>query len=236
MNTFIAHKEENGKLFFNAEESWHCAKVLRMKSGEEVRVIDGRGNAWNAKLATVNEKECVAEISEVLTSQLNEYFLHIAIAPTKNMDRIEWFAEKATELGVGRITFIICKNSERKIIKSDRIKKIVESAVKQSIRSVIPLVDEALSFRSFIEQFRNEDSENLIAHCVDGSKNLLQQSINKKQKKYLLLIGPEGDFSPDEIELALQNKFVAVSLGESRLRTETAGVYGAAVLRSIFAS
>jgi 16S rRNA (uracil1498-N3)-methyltransferase len=232
MNTFISDKQEADKLYFNADESWHCAKVLRMKTGEAVRVIDGKGNSWEAKLVSVHEKECVSEIIQSLPTQNRNYSLHIAIAPTKNMDRIEWFAEKATELGIDQFTFLICKNSERKIIKTDRVKKIVESAVKQSMQALVPQVGEAVNFKTFISEQRDPRTHAFIAHCEERTKQLLQDQV-KGHNKFLVLIGPEGDFSTEEISLALQHKFIPVSLGESRLRTETAGVYTTALLRSI---
>jgi 16S rRNA (uracil1498-N3)-methyltransferase len=146
--------------------------------------------------------------------------LHIAIAPTKNIDRFEWFLEKATEIGIDEITPIICRHSERKIIKTERGSRILLSAMKQSLKYHLPKLNEAISLANFLKS--NFDGTKYIAHCEDGEKNELKTV--SKTEKTLILIGPEGDFSPKEIELALQNQFRAVSLGTSRLRTETAGI------------
>jgi 16S rRNA (uracil1498-N3)-methyltransferase len=203
-----------------------------MKVGERIRVIDGKGRGWEAALSLVNEKETLAElISAIDFGAQKKYSLHIAIAPTKNMDRIEWFAEKATELGIDEISLIICKNSERKIIKSDRIRKICESAVKQSMQAFIPQVNEAVTFEKFILSQKNSPSKKLIAHCEEQKKKPITEEISSGNN-FLILVGPEGDFDEREISLALENNFIPVSLGESRLRTETAGVYAAAALRS----
>lgn len=230
MNTFIAYKNEGEKLFFGGDEAWHCAKVLRMKPGETIRVIDGAGNAWEAKLLQVHEKECTAQAEKTFPVQQRKAPLHIAIAPTKNMDRVEWFTEKATELGIARITFILSKNSERKMIRTDRIRKIAESAVKQSMQSFIPDVTGPLEVSKFIEEMKHSPAKRFIAHCDEGIKNELK-SVLAQGEDCIFLVGPEGDFTKEEIALALQSGFVPVSLGESRLRTETAGVYVAGVVR-----
>jgi 16S rRNA (uracil1498-N3)-methyltransferase len=150
----------------------------------------------------------------------HNYHLHIAIAPTKNMDRFEWFLEKATEIGIDEITPIICSRSERKVIKTERCNRILLSAMKQSLKVHLPKLNEAISLNDFLKQ--DYEGAKYIAHCEDGEKKELK--IVNKTEKYLILIGPEGDFSPKEIDLALHNQFKAVSLGTSRLRTETAGI------------
>jgi 16S rRNA (uracil1498-N3)-methyltransferase len=233
LNTFISYKKESEKLFLTTEESFHCAKVLRMKAGELIRIIDGKGNAFEGKLIAVHEKECVAEIVSTLAAiAAKNYFLHIALAPTKNIDRTEWFAEKATELGIDKITFIFGKNSERKTIKAERVKKICESAVKQSMQTFFPEVSEEVSFKKFIEAQKNNQAKKFIAHCEEGAerKDFAKEILNGNN--FLVLIGPEGDFTREEIQLAIENGFVPVSLGASRLRTETAGVFVAAALRA----
>lgn len=232
MNTFIATARHEDKLILSEEESWHCSRVLRMKPGEGIRVIDGKGAAWLADLLTVNDKACVAEIRSEENTIKRNYSLHIAIAPTKNMDRTEWFAEKATELGVDEISFFICKNSERKVIKTDRIRKICESAVKQSMQATLPLVHDAVSFSVFLNSIKNFSGKRLIAHCEETKKADIQGEV-QNAGRVLILIGPEGDFSADEIKTTLENGFIPVTLGETRLRTETAGVYAAAVLRTL---
>jgi 16S rRNA (uracil1498-N3)-methyltransferase len=229
MNTFLASRIEKNTLLLNADESWHCVKVLRMQGGDEIRVIDGHGRSFRAQLVVLNEKQCVAEIIEELEKEIPSFQLHIAIAPTKNMDRIEWFAEKATELGVSAISFIICRNSERTVIKTERIRKIVEAAVKQSMRSVIPVVNDAVKFKQFMEA--EHKGSRFIAHCADDIKLDLGAALNGKREA-LILIGPEGDFSAEEITAARNTGFSPVTLGNTRLRTETAGIYAAAVARA----
>jgi 16S rRNA (uracil1498-N3)-methyltransferase len=195
-------------------------------------VIDGKGMSGEGKLIVVNEKECIVLAAETFAETPKKYLLHIAIAPTKNMDRVEWFAEKATELGIDRISFVLCKNSERKVIKVERIRKIVEGAVKQSMQAFIPMVDEAIDFKKFIEENKTTSASKFIAHCEKTEKRSAEELVSGI-KEFLFLIGPEGDFTREEIETALSAGFSPVALGESRLRTETAGIYVAAMLRSL---
>ena len=222
MNIFIASIENNIALL-TAEESRHCAKVLRMKPGEKIHVIDGKGNFYDGSLSLVSEKKCEAVIvGGPVPKRKRDYYLHLAIAPTKQADRIEWMVEKAVETGIDEISFIQCKNSERIVIRQDRIQKIAESAVKQSLQAFIPKVNPLVSFKELLA--KNISDQKLIAHCSGSEKKNLK-SLNFKNKSTLFLIGPEGDFTIDEITLALENNFSAVSLGENRLRTETAGLY-----------
>lgn len=221
MNIFIASIENNVAVL-TPEESWHCAKVLRKKSGEPIELIDGKGNFYKGVLNSVTEKKCTAQITEGPVIQIKRnYYLHLAIAPTKQMDRIEWMIEKAVEIGIDEISFIQCKNSERVVIKRERILKIVESAVKQSLQATIPLVNELVSFKEILNK---KTDLNLIAHCYEGEKQLIK-SLNFSEKKVLVLIGPEGDFTQEEVTLALQHSFTGLHLGSHRLRTETAGLY-----------
>ena len=221
MNIFIATIENNiGTL--TTEESWHCCKVLRMKVGEKLNSIDGKGGFYEGILNLVSEKKCVAEItSQKLKEKRGNYYLHLAIAPTKQIDRIEWMIEKAVEIGIDEISFIQCKNSERVNVKHERILKIVESAVKQSLQPFIPKVNELIVFNEILSA---KSDIKLIAHCFESEKINLK-SIDFKNKSTLVLIGPEGDFTKEEVETATVNKFIPVSLGENRLRTETAGLY-----------
>ncbi len=222
MNIFIATVNDKTATL-TAEESWHCAKVLRKKTGDAVRLIDGIGNFYDGKLELVSDKKCVAVITSGPTAQLKRnYYLHLAIAPTKQMDRIEWMIEKAVEIGIDEISFMNCHNSERTVIKTDRIIKIVESAVKQSLQAYLPKINELTAFKEVVNSVSAD--QKLIAHCEDSEKAGIKQ-IDFKNRSTLILIGPEGDFSRDEIDLALKNKFKAVSFGENRLRTETAGLY-----------
>ncbi len=217
---------ENPKdeIILSAEESKHATKVLRKKQGDILNFTDGKGYFYKAKITVADTRKCRLQVvsSEQKEKQHN-YHLHIAIAPTKNMDRFEWFLEKATEIGIDEITPIICSHSERKAIKTERCNRILTSAMKQSLKYHLPKLNEAISLNDFIKQDFN--GTKYIAHCEDGEKKDLK-TVNKTEKT-IILIGPEGDFSPKEIELAYQNQFKAVSLGASRLRTETAGIIAA---------
>lgn len=203
-------------------ESKHCVRVLRLEQGDEIILVNGSGGMFTAEITDPNPKRCTVN---VLKSELNHgqrnYSVHIAIAPTKNIERLEWFLEKATEIGIDRITPIICRFSERKEIKSDRLEKVMISAMKQSLKAYLPQLDLLTKFSDFISQ--PFAGQKFIAHCDDQHRDLLKKMINPHQN-YLILIGPEGDFSSDEIANALQAGFHPVSLGNSRLRTETAGV------------
>lgn len=206
----------------NEEESRHCSKVLRLTKGDVVHLIDGKGGFYKAEITEVGKKNVQLHI---LKTQLQygkrNHHLHIAIAPTKNIDRLEWFLEKATEIGIDEITPIICDRSERKVIKEDRLEKVITSAVKQSLTAYHPKLNQAISYQNFISQ--NLPGNKLIAHCMDGEKSFINQFIAPEQS-YLVLIGPEGDFSPEELHIALQNGYKPVTLGNTRLRTETAAL------------
>ena len=222
MNIFIATVNDKiGTL--TSEESWHCAKVLRKKSGDSIQLIDGLGNFYEAVLEIVSDKKCTAKVTSgpILQPKRN-YYLHLAIAPTKQIDRIEWMIEKAVEIGIDEISFISCHNSERTVIKTERIIKIVESAVKQSLQAYLPKVNGLVSFKEIVGSSRAE--QNFIAHCYEANKVNIK-SIDFKNKTSLILIGPEGDFSRDEVDVALKNNFKELSIGINRLRTETAGLY-----------
>ena len=220
MQLFYLENPEN-EIILSAEESKHATKVLRKKEGDVLNFTDGKGYFYKAKITVADTKKCRLEIvSSQQKEKQHNYHLHIAIAPTKNMDRFEWFLEKATEIGIDEITPIICSRSERKVIKTKRCTRILLSAMKQSLKFHLPKLNEAISFNDFLKQ--DYKGSKYIAHCEDGEKKELK--IENKTDKYLILIGPEGDFSPKEIDLALHNQFKAVSLGTSRLRTETAGI------------
>lgn len=204
------------------EESQHAVKVLRMQVGDEFSVVDGVGGYYKAKISNPHPKHCGFEIIETrLEFGKPNYKLHIAIAPTKNIERLEWFIEKATEIGIDEITPIVCRFSERKIVKEERLEKIVVSAAKQSIKAYFPTLNQVCSFEQFLKN--HKASHKYIAHCYEDDKRLLQTEINKSSD-VLILIGPEGDFSKEEVQKAMLYGFVPVSLGNSRLRTETAGI------------
>lgn len=204
------------------EESQHAIKVLRMTEGDELEIVDGKGNYYEAKITIANHKKCKVTIEkEIKEYHKRNFHLHIAIAPTKNIERIEWFVEKATEIGIDEITPIICRFSERKVVKQDRLNKIIISAMKQSQKAYLPLLNEQCSFNEFIN---NHNTDSLyIGHCYKNEKKELGMTY-KKGENATILIGPEGDFSEEEIQEALRNGYIPISMGESRLRTETAGI------------
>ena len=204
------------------EEAGHCIRVLRMKEGDRIRLIDGKGSFYDAVISAVSGKRCMVHIeSREVQQPLWDGHLHIAVAPTKLMDRNEWFVEKAVEIGVDEITFLKTDHSERDVVKMERIEKIAVSAMKQSQKATLPVLNGMTTLRNLIE--RGFDGDKFIAHCEPGSKVLLQDAVIPGHDS-LVLIGPEGDFSPAEIEMALKAGFRPISLGPSRLRTETAAL------------
>jgi 16S rRNA (uracil1498-N3)-methyltransferase len=208
--------------YLNEEESKHCVRVLRLQNGDQVQLIDGRGNFYNAAIADAHPKRTQLQIISVEPDfNKRNHYLHIAIAPTKNIERLEWFLEKATEIGIDEISLIICQRSERKETKVDRLNKIITSAIKQSIKAWHPVLNEAVALNKLLST--PFDGQKFIAHCELGEKFDLKNEV-KPFGRYLVLIGPEGDFSPKEIVDALKNDFKAVTLGKSRLRTETAAL------------
>ena len=220
MQLFFIENPES-EIVLSKEESKHATKVLRKKEGDILNFTDGKGGFYKAEITIADTKKCRLQIisSEQKPKQHN-YHLHIAIAPTKNMDRYEWFLEKATEIGIDEITPIICDHSERKVLKTERCNRILLSAIKQSLKFHLPKLNEAMPLKDFLEL--DFEGNKYIAHCEKSDK--LELKNEKLEEKTLILIGPEGDFSPAEIEIAMQNQFKAISLGESRLRTETAGL------------
>jgi len=205
------------------EESRHCSKVLRLSTGDQVYLVDGRGGLYEAEISAESKRNVTLSIIKVTRNhQQRNYHIHIAIAPTKNIDRIEWFLEKATEMGIDEITPIIAERSERKIIKEERLEKVITSAVKQSLQAYHPKLNPAISFTQFLKQ--ENDSQKMIAHCIDDQKRVFMKEVVQLNGRYLILIGPEGDFSPQEIQMALDAGFTPITLGNTRLRTETAGL------------
>lgn len=209
-------------IFLEKEESKHIVRVLRMKKGEKILLTDGKGNLLTTEIYDANQKSCEVKIlARKSNHEKRNYHLHIAVAPTKNNDRYEWFLEKATEIGVDEITPIIGQRSERKTVKNDRLKKVILSAVKQSLKAYIPKINEAIKLKDFLIQEYNADK--FIAHCVEDDKKTLKSQLIENHN-YIVLIGPEGDFSKEEIDLAITKGFVPVTLGNFRLRTETAAL------------
>lgn len=208
--------------FLNEEESKHAIRVMRLEKGDEVQLIDGKGGLYTASILDAHPKRTILQINSV-TAAFNKrnHYLHIAIAPTKNIERTEWFLEKATEIGIDEISLIICQRSERKEAKVERLNKIITSAIKQSIKAYHPVLNEPMTFNQLLS--KPFTGQKFIAHCDKGDKlNLKNELITSGN--YLILIGPEGDFTPTEINDALKNDFKAITLGESRLRTETAAL------------
>ncbi len=204
------------------EEAAHCIRVLRLAAGDEIMLTDGKGYFYKAEIDSVSGKRCSFSIlGKNRQEALWKGHLHLAMAPTKNMDRTEWFVEKATEIGIDEISFLNCRFSERKEIKLERVEKIVISAVKQSLKARKPLINKIIPFEKFVKTGFAGDK--FIAHCYSGEKKLLKDCLCNT-KDTLVLIGPEGDFSPEEVGLALESGFRPVSLGLSRLRTETAAL------------
>lgn len=220
-------KPDQSLFQLSEEESKHAVRVLRLNVGDQVQLIDGVGGFYEAEIADAHPKRTQLRILNYTAEfQKPNYHLHIAVAPTKNIDRIEWFLEKATEIGIQEITPIISEHSERKEVKTERLNKVIVSAMKQSLKAYMPLLNEAISLDAFLNK-AGEDMglKKAIAHCEeDAEKKYLNQEFERGQR-YLILIGPEGDFSPSEIEKAISAGFIPVSLGEARLRTETAALY-----------
>ena len=207
-----------------AEEAAHAVRVLRMKEGDEVIITDGQGHFYEGEISIASPKHCGVNINKTFDGEkLWNGSIHLAVAPTKNMDRIEWFAEKATEIGFDKVTFLNCKNSERKVIKTERIEKIVVAATKQSHKAWKPEVEEMIHFDKFIKQ--PFEGQKFIAHCwTDPNEMPFLGDVVDANSPAVILIGPEGDFSQDEVKLAEEAGFQPISLGKSRLRTETAAL------------
>lgn len=204
------------------EEATHAVRVLRLQPGDEVMLTDGKGCFYKAEISVCDKKHCLVNILDKQPqAPLWRNHIHLAVAPTKNMDRMEWLAEKATEIGLDEITFLDCRYSERKVIKTERIEKILVSAIKQSLKARLPILHDMTSFVQFVSQPFN--GQKYIAHCYKNQRQELRDVLVPGEDA-VVLIGPEGDFSEEEVSLALSKGFTPVSLGPSRLRTETAAL------------
>ncbi|UUC44436.1 16S rRNA (uracil(1498)-N(3))-methyltransferase [Flavobacterium cerinum] len=206
---------------FDKEESKHIVKVLRKHEGDILKVTNGLGYLFTTEIILATDKKCTVQITDSIFYQPNDFYIHMAVAPTKMNDRYEWFLEKATEIGVNEITPIICDHSERKVIKTERFDKIIQSAMKQSLQFHLPKLNEPITFKQFLAQ--KQQGNLCIAHCEETQKTLLKNVIQPNER-YTILIGPEGDFSEKEIQNALELNYQPVSLGNTRLRTETAAI------------
>ncbi len=222
MQLFYAYHTDGLTATLDPEETRHCTRTLRKKAGDIISFTDGYGNLYEGEIIDFTKKNCHLKIRRTVeTKKIKKFSIHLGIAPTKNINRLEWFLEKTTELGIDHISPLLCQRSERKKIRPDRLQKIILSAAKQSLNFNFPVLNELTNFEVFVKSAHNQNK--YIAHC--NSDNLPHlKSLISGQTDTLILIGPEGDFSIKEVELAKQHGFVEVSLGSSRLRTETAGI------------
>ena len=214
------------------EESLHCCRVLRMKEGDEIFVVDGKGSRYLCEITDAHPKHTQLRIKEVETSGKAPFDITLAVAPTKNSDRMEWMVEKCVELGVNKIIFIRCNHSERKAIRRDRLEKIAVSAMKQSLKTIKPEITEIENFNDFIKEspvIKNK----FIAYCSDEYPREELVKMLQPCGDVLIIIGPEGDFTTEEVKMAVEKGFVPVTLGDFRLRTETAAIYSIAAVRII---
>ena len=229
MELFYAYEADGRFCRLDADESGHCVRVLRHRAGDEIHVIDGLGTMYRCRLADDNPKGAEAEVLEAFPGWGGHpYRLTVACCPTKNNDRFEWFVEKATEVGVDRIVPTIGERSERKVYKTDRALRIALSATKQSLKARLPEIAEPVSVKDFIAH--SESGLKLIAYCFEGGTKrvFIQEALQGYDgKDVTILIGPEGDFSPEEAYIAMEHGYIPVHLGASRLRTETAAVLAA---------
>ncbi|WP_340202329.1 16S rRNA (uracil(1498)-N(3))-methyltransferase [Ascidiimonas sp. W6] len=213
---------ENDQFFsFEKEESRHLSKVLRKNIGDEIHVTNGKGMIFKGLIEEISSKNCLVRITGEVKKFSRRYYLHMVVAPTKMNDRYEWFLEKATEIGVDEITPIFCERSERKSIKKERFEKVLISAMKQSLRSYLPKLNDPISLKEFLE--KKHEGQLFIAHCEPGDKYHLKRRL-QPDNPVTILIGPEGDFTPEEIERAAHRNFYPITLGKERLRTETAAI------------
>lgn len=223
---------ENGHIL-NPEESNHCIRVLRHRVGDAIFVINGKGSQFECRIVDAHPKQCQLEIIDEQKAASPSFACHIAVAPTKSPDRFEWFLEKSTEIGIQTITPIITRFSERKVLKPERLEKIITSATKQSMDLWRPILNPLISFDAFIKKMHSLNNyQKFIAHCTDGERILLKNSYAKGENA-VVLIGPEGDFDAVEVESALKAGFTAVSLGNKRLRTETAALVACHTIQMI---
>lgn len=222
----------NGTFYtLSEEESKHCIRVLRLNQGDNITLVDGKGGLYQTRITDTNPKKCRVEVYQSYQNyQKRSFSLHVAIAPTKNIERFEWFLEKATEIGVDEITPLLCEHSERKVINAERLNKIIISAMKQSVKAFLPKLNELTTIHQFCDRY--SDPSKFIAHCHSSNLIPIKNKIIKGQN-ITILIGPEGDFSSVEIVEAKNAGFTEVSLGNSRLRTETAGIVACTISNSI---
>lgn len=231
MNLFYTPDITTEKNYTLSEsESKHAVRVLRLKEGDTITLIDGKGSFFEATILDDNPKRCEVNITNINKEEQSKPNLHIAIAPTKNNDRTEWFIEKCTEIGIAGITPVLCIHSERKKIKQERFEKTAISAMKQSLKATLPIVNDLINFKEVISQ--PFDGKKYIAHCYKENQKHFK-NLYKKGENSLILIGPEGDFSQEEVALAIEKGFTPITFGENRLRTETAGIVACTIFNLI---
>jgi len=222
MHWFYSPDIKNKQYTLNEQESKHCVRVLRLKQQDKIYLVDGLGTLFTAKIIVPNPKKTAVEIIEIRKNYgKRNYKLHIAVAPTKTNERFEWFLEKATEIGIDEITPLLCEHSERKKIKHERYNKVLEAAMKQSYKAYHPKLNKLTKFSDFVKNAKEPNK--IIAHCIEGNRKKLKNLIFP-DTEILITIGPEGGFSPKEINIALQNNFLPATLANTRLRTETAAI------------
>jgi 16S rRNA (uracil1498-N3)-methyltransferase len=221
VNIFFQPLIRDGHHILDPEESRHCIKVLRKKTGDHIIIVDGKGTRYEAILTDDNFSKCEFRIIKKTAERPRKFRIHIAVGPTKNTDRIEWFVEKATEIGIDEISFIQCDHSERTNLRLDRIHRVAITAMKQSLKATLPVINELIAFSHFVRD--RSEQEKFLAH-VDSANPHHLKDVATAQTSYCVLIGPEGDFSTAELDLAEKSGFKKVSLGWSRLRTETAAL------------
>ena len=218
------------------EESHHAVRVLRLAEGEEIEAIDGNGTLYRCRITQAHSKHCALEI--VSQEQCPPHWgaaITVAVAPTKNLDRIEWMAEKCTEMGIDRLVPLLCQHSERKVLKTERLRKILVAAMKQSLKAQLPQLDELTTLPALLAEEHN-DTQRFIAYCDESLPREQRRSLAQlydPKRPAVVLIGPEGDFSPQEVEASFKAGFVPVTLGDSRLRTETAALKAVATMHTI---
>lgn len=229
-NLFYQPDVSNGVLYLDPEESRHCVKVLRKRNGDSIHVTDGKGSLYTCTITNSRPDKCAFVVESAVLEKKKNFNIHIAIAPTKNPDRIEWFVEKAIEIGVNEITFVECDNSERTSIKLERIEKLALSAMKQSLKFTVCKINTIKPLQDFIPSI--DEGQKFIAYVDQANPDELFK-VAEPAQHYTILIGPEGDFSTNELTLALERGFKKVALGPSRLRTETAGMVACHTLNLI---
>lgn len=233
MNLFYTDNIQDNVATLSEEEARHCTQVLRKRIGDSIHFVDGKGRLYTGEIREIQRKKCTLNVTKTIQEyQKPMSHIHIAIAPTKNINRFEWFLEKATEIGISEVTPLLCRYSERKRIRTDRLQKIMLTAMKQSLKAYLPKLNELTTFNDFILTHNSTKSRTFIAHCQEGQKPHLK-NIASAAEDSIILIGPEGDFSPQEVALALQHNYEATSLGNTRLRTETAGIAACHILNLI---